>query len=462
MAKGRVKCGPAEAFVFIAALVCGTGCSLTSKLLLGIEAVGQDGEPATFSKPIFQTFAMFVAMLAALPFHWAVTYFKIPFPGYTHKSGKPASQSEAPAVPLKVPKAGYNSFQEENVEAEDTGLSREMYLLLMFPAIFDLTATALCMFGLQYINVSSYQLLRGSSIVFVALMKNFWIGDRLKKFMWIGVVWNLISIILVGATTFLEAGGADVGPEDVPSRPLLGVALILAGALVQSLQYAFEEQAMSGASVSPMLLVGMEGFWGGLICAFIIYPTVYLLPGTDVGSFEDPFNTFYMIQNNTHLQWIIAVYIFFIFFYNLMCVILTCMLDSVWHAILDNFRPVTVWGLDLMIFYLINANYGEVWTNWSYLQLVAMGCLLYGTGLYNAPNPGSIQLLGRPTDCFIDCTKEYQEVTAEQQGGAPLISSPYISPLQSGAGRRAAEVPKELERRGVSSRARTEYRRSSE
>lgn len=42
------KCGMSELMVFIAALIAGTGCSLTSKLMLDMKGVGMDGEEEKF------------------------------------------------------------------------------------------------------------------------------------------------------------------------------------------------------------------------------------------------------------------------------------------------------------------------------------------------------------------------------------------------------------------------------
>lgn len=33
-----------------------------------------------------------------------------------------------------------------------------------------------------------------------------------------------------------------------------------------------------------------------------------------------------------------------VFFYNVFCIYVTFLLDSIWHAILDNFRPVRILG----------------------------------------------------------------------------------------------------------------------
>ena len=111
-------------------------------------------------------------------------------------------------------------------------MPRSTYLLLAAPALFDLAATALCMFGLTRVAVSVYQMLRGAAIVFVAILKHFVIKDKLSGFMWVGVGLNVVSILLVGATA-----SSSGGPEG--KDPLVGVGLILAGAFVQSLQYAF-------------------------------------------------------------------------------------------------------------------------------------------------------------------------------------------------------------------------------
>jgi hypothetical protein len=154
----------------------------------------------------------------------------------------------------------------------------------------------------------------------------------------------------------------------------------------------------------------MEGLWGLLICVFILYPLAYYYPGEDHGSFENPFNTYTMIANSSSVQAMFVVYFFAILFYNVLACLVTYMLDSVWHAILDNFRPATVWGTDLVIFYFITTSFGEAWNQpWSLLQLAGMAILLYGTAIYNAPNPGSILLKGGAESCFIDCSDEYQE-----------------------------------------------------
>lgn len=322
---------------------------------------------------------MFLGMVTGLFMHAVVKIFRIPFPGYTHST-------TADALPIW------------------------MYFLLVIPAVFDLCATALCMLGLRDVNVSVYQMLRGSAIVFVAVLKHFALGDKLKKFMWVGVWWNVVSIILVGMVAIFTASSTDGAETGNAAR---GITLILSGAFVQSLQYAFEEKVMSAdVAAPPLLLIGMEGLWGTLLCIFVVYPIAYYTPGNDHGSYENPENTWFMISHSAEIQKIFLIYFCSIFSYNVLAVLVTFTLNSVWHAILDNFRPITVWCSDLFIYYAISAAYGEEWTSWSYMQLFGLFVLLYGTAIYNAPNSGSLELRGGVFSLFMDFSDEYEEMNA--------------------------------------------------
>mmetsp|Transcript_15528 Transcript_15528/g.59019 ORF Transcript_15528/g.59019 Transcript_15528/m.59019 type:complete len:426 (-) Transcript_15528:69-1346(-) len=385
----------------------GLGSGWIAQVLLDMKSVGMTGEVEAFRKPLFQTFTMFVGMVAALLMHAAVRAFRLPFPGYDHD------------------RVSQESFRSRVC----------LYLLLIVPAMLDLGATALCMYGLPYVDVSIYQMLRGAAIVFVALLKQFALGDRLKGYHWVGVFWNVVSIVIIGGVASLESSGDSPSTHDHDSgdkdSPMTGVILILLGALVQSLQYAFEEKVMSMENhAPPLLLIGMEGLWGTLVCAFVLYPVVYAIPGSDHGSYENPYNTYVLFCNSPEVMYTSVLYFFTIFFYNMFAILVTYLLSSVLRAILDNFRPVAVWIVDLVLFSITAGAFGERWTPWSWLQVAGMGVLLYGTAVYNAPGPTSVELRGRVVDCFLSFDYDDEIRT-------PLLSkeermeyrSPLISPM---------------------------------
>lgn len=466
------KCGLVEFLVFVGAIMAGTACSICSKLLMSQHSRGIGNEIESFSKPLFQTFGMFVGMVFAFPMHWLVVMLRIPFPGYNvaatsttaaskpiHNDGGqvPSKEGDALLSTSGLPK-GYTTgkqlsvIREVSINSSVSGVSvsspnvsqqqqqqqqqyqrREeppmmnelptwMYFFLAIPSIFDLVATALCMVGLQYLNVSTYQMLRGSGIVFVAIMKQHVLGHKLHSFQWVGVFWNVVSVFLVGGTAMLasyeqelQEGAVLASVGGTSSTAVLGVFFVLSGAFVQALQFVFEEKVMSMEdSVPPLFLIGMEGLWGTLICVFLLYPLAYYTPGSDHGSYEDPFNTWFMIQNSSSIQIIYVFYFLTVFAYNVLACLVTFMLSSVWHAILDNFRPITIWAVDLFIFYgITHSTYGESWTKWSVIQLVGMLVLLYGTSIYNAPNAGSLRLEGQWYAFGMNFYRDYREI--EQQ-----------------------------------------------
>jgi drug/metabolite transporter (DMT)-like permease len=457
-------CGLVERCLFGAAIVTGTMCSLCSKTMMQLTSTGITGETEVFEKPLFQTLGMFVGMMLGLVMHVLVIVCRIPFPGYVHNDTPSISQTQpfTTATTTTTDKngslsKGYETERDrllppKNNNTNGNGLSSHaaalplppppppvlvptvsnnvplwMYFFLAIPSLFDLAATALCMMGLRYLDVSVYQLLRGSGIIFVALMKQHVLKHALYTFQWIGVGWNVVAVALVGAAAIWNASDNDSPSTSATAaqynggQALLGILLVMAGACVQALQFVFEEKVMTmenDAAAPPLLLIGMEGLWGTLFCLGVVYPLAYYLPGDDHGSYEDPYNTYHMVLASSTIQWSFLVYFFAIFAYNLFAVLVTYQLNSIWHAILDNFRPVTVWGTDMFIFYALaslQGRYGEPWTKYSWIQLLGMVVLLFGTAVYNAPNDGSIRLTGEWYALGINLQKEYDEIDAEQQ-----------------------------------------------
>lgn len=105
----------------------------------------------------------------------------------------------------------------------------------------------------------------------------------------------------------------------------------------------FEEKVMSVNNAPPLVVIGFEGLWGTLLTVFVVYPLCYYLPGQDNGSFEDPFDALAMVKNSPTLQYLIFFFVLFVTIYNCAAVYVTKYLSAIWHAILDNFRPITIW-----------------------------------------------------------------------------------------------------------------------
>lgn len=145
-------CNLSKVFVFLAALTAGTICSLSSKVLMSMKSTGISGETENFSYPLFQTFGMFLGMTGGLVLHHLVLCFRIPFPGYPHTTLKTNAQED------------HSGNNEDNESPAKKPYPIWLYFYLIFPAVFDLMATSLSMYGLMYVTVSVYQMLRGNTL----------------------------------------------------------------------------------------------------------------------------------------------------------------------------------------------------------------------------------------------------------------------------------------------------------
>eukprot|EP00956_Cyclotella_meneghiniana_P021870 scaffold40502_cov90-Cyclotella_meneghiniana.AAC.5 len=285
---------------------------------------------------------MFLAMMLVLPLHWVAMIFKIHFPGYKFRIEDEGADT----------RNDYFNFKPESSSAT----SIRMYFILAIPAIFLLIANALMMIGLQYLDVSIHQTLRGSLIIFVALLKEYVLKHHLLKFHWVGVFWNMVSVVFVGVAALLASYGGEEGSKDVTTtETVLGVGLTLFGTLAQASASVTEEHVMKmdDDPAPPLLVTGMIGFWGTVLCVVIIFPLAYWLPGDDHGSYEDPFSTWGMVTTPT-----LALILCLASSYNICAMVLIFEMSSVWHAMVDNFRPIAVWarddGSDSVNFFSVN------------------------------------------------------------------------------------------------------------
>ncbi len=169
----------------------------------------------------------------------------------------------------------------------------------------------------------------------------------------------------------------------------------------------------------PLVVIGAEGLWGTFLTLTVIYPMArYVFPGSDCGGtcYEDPMDSIAMIQNNPLLFRLTLGFVLTVTVYNCMVIYVTKYLSAIWHAILDNFRPITIWGLDLALFYAImpGQGFGEQWLGTaSWVQLSGLMVLFVGTGVYN----GTFGLFGEQTN-------EYQPIGENNAKPSEYIKTP--------------------------------------
>jgi len=217
----KAKTSTVMTIVFVVGmLISGTLNTLTTKIQFTMKSIGIDGTVEVFQKPWFGTLNMLTAMAAV---------------GIVNNLIHLTSSSSA----TMKPDDSYALIQDGSSNGQGSGGKSDCCkrLLTAIPAAFDLLATALSCTGILYIPASVWQMLRGSSIVFSAILSILFLKRKLYVFNLIGLVLCVSGIGLVGFANYQGNQSDDAsGPGNSASDLVLGMTLVLSGQVVQAAQ----------------------------------------------------------------------------------------------------------------------------------------------------------------------------------------------------------------------------------
>lgn len=256
-------------------------------------------------------------------------------------------------------------------------------LLVAFPAVFDLLATAFACIGILYIPASVWQMLRGACIIFSAFFAVVWLKRSLHAFNIVGLVLCVVGVCTVGLASVwggVADGGSGAG--DVASLAF-GISMVLLAQVVQAAQVVAEEWLMKDVDLPMFQIVGWEGFWGCLVMVVVVFPLLEVLPGKDEGSMEDTWDTVVMLKNSNEVLLCCLTYVFSCATFNATGIAVTGALSAVHRMMLDASRTTVIWVFGLYV-HSINPEsaFGEVWNDYSKFQLVGFVILVCGQAIY--------------------------------------------------------------------------------
>mmetsp|Transcript_52025 Transcript_52025/g.139961 ORF Transcript_52025/g.139961 Transcript_52025/m.139961 type:complete len:371 (-) Transcript_52025:303-1415(-) len=216
-----------------------------------------------------------------------------------------------------------------------------------------------------------------SILVFSALATRLVLGTRYSWLQWSGIFAAAVGVIIVGS------GAIGSERSAVDAMAPLGVLLALCARVLQSVQFAFEERFMKTGRFSPLLQVGAEGAIESAMCAVIVLPLVYFLPGSDHGKLEDVADTLRMLQRSPALCVLCALSFASLALLNPLSMAIGQQHGSVLRVFIDIGRPVIVWAVSLVAHRLSGGDYGEGWSEpKSWVELVGFAALICGLTLY--------------------------------------------------------------------------------
>jgi len=346
-------------------LVSGTMSVVLNKILYGIKAPGIGGSgPHKFEKPWFTNWAMFLGMTLCL-----VGFF------FIRIIQKGRGKAVAP-------------------------IDKRLYLTLLIPATCDMIASFLMGVGLLWIPGSVWQMLRGSIIIFTAILKVFYRKKSLLSAEIFGITTVVCALVVVGFSSFYTPGEVEdvlssssslvsSSEEPFPLSPALkitlGILLVVAAQALQAFQTIIEEKFLHDMEAPEPFIVGMEGLYGLLLCSFISMPIAYFLPGREgLGLHENTLDSFVMVSKNPVLLAVNLVYIVVILVFNLFGMMITQVTDAMLRNIMEPIRTLLVWVTMVFVCYVVTKQKaGERVNLWSLLQLAGFIVLSFGILVYN-------------------------------------------------------------------------------
>merc|ERR1711962_1016067 len=319
-------------------------------------------------------------------------------------SGTMSSDSEAAVV---------KSVKDDLLKSEPKEFTWRNYYLFLFPAICDVSATSAVYVGLYLTSASSYQMLRGSVIIFTGLASRFFLRKKLHWYKWLGMFVILGGLFVVGCadlfskkcmreTTDNELSGFETtttssenattpSEDDIDTseicnedeerlHSIIGDIILIGAQIVVAFQGTYEEKLLKKYSVAPILAMGLEGFFGFTILSCLLVVMKHIGTGSKLWGhsplppyyLEDAYDGFVQLQNDHALLGALIGVIISISIFNVTGISVTQEMSATTRMVLDSVRTIFVWMVSL----------GLQWQSFHFLQPLGFFFIIVGMCFY--------------------------------------------------------------------------------
>eukprot|EP01086_Lenisia_limosa_P006097 TRINITY_DN2455_c0_g1_i2.p1 TRINITY_DN2455_c0_g1~~TRINITY_DN2455_c0_g1_i2.p1 ORF type:complete len:340 (-),score=77.25 TRINITY_DN2455_c0_g1_i2:218-1237(-) len=235
-------------------------------------------------------------------------------------------------------------------------LPKPSFIFTLF-ALCDLTGTTLSGIGLLWVDASVFQMLRGSLIVFAALLRRIFRKKKLHAYQIVGLFTVVFSLTLVGYASILDSQSDSDGEDTDSFKTGLAEFLIVFGMLANAIQMVLEEVYVTSGGYHPVQVVGLEGVSGFVLAVCIALPLCYYIPGDSHGNhYENALKGIEILSQYKMILFLMVLYILSISLYNTFGLLVTRKLSTVHRTLLDACRTTIVWTFMLGIDHFTNGD----------------------------------------------------------------------------------------------------------
>jgi len=240
-----------------------------------------------------------------------------------------------------------------------------MYVL---PALCDMTGTGTMYAGLCLSYASVFQMLRGSTIIFTAVLSCIFLGRKQPLFQWVSIAIVMLGIAVVGVASVLSKPATTNKDE---SSVLIGDLLIIVAQFLVACQMVMEEKLMSVYHTPVLKVVGLEGVFGFIILGALMMPMYHLhIQGYP---FENAPDAISQLRENATIDYAMLGNILSIPFFNAFGNSVTKHLSASHRMVVDSLRTGIVWTVSLAL----------GWEPFSWIQVIGFLIIIFGSAMYN-------------------------------------------------------------------------------
>ena len=246
------------------------------------------------------------------------------------------------------------------------------------PAMCDLCGTSIMYVGLTWTYAASFQMLRGSVIIFTGLMSVAFLGNRLQIHHWVGMITVIVGLVVVGIGDYVFFNGGGSGLEK--NTVLAGDLLIVLAQIITAVQMTVEEEILKKYKIQSLQGVGWEGIFGFSTLTILLVPMYFIpwhLPESSSSwqetlRFEDTIDAFRQWGYSPQVLVASLGLVFSIAFFNFAGLTVTQTMNATTRMVLDTLRSTIIWVISLSV----------GWQQFEPLQPVGYIILIVGIWIY--------------------------------------------------------------------------------
>lgn len=260
-------------------------------------------------------------------------------------------------------------------------------------------------------------MMRGIIVIITALLSIAFLGKKQYAHHWLSLFMIIIGVAIVGLVGIKMSENEGSDSDSTPTS-ILGVLLLLLAQCFTGLQFISEEKILSGYYLDPLLIVGLEGFWGCLYFSILlpIFQHVKCDGALCNGGYlEDSMTAFRQMKEFPSMIVMSFGIIVSIGCFNATGVAITKYASAAQRSTVDTCRTLLIWCISLMI----------GWEKFYWQELIGFILLVVGTLVYNEIIELPCNLLNRNTKMKL-LRKQGALDTFRQDGKNPdyMSSSP--------------------------------------